>query len=191
MRYVVDASRSRVWVEARSSLHPIRSESDGLEGWLEAAPDGTVSAGEVALPVERLSSGNPLYDREMRRRVDSRRYPTITGRLTSMEPAGQDGRCRVSGEVMFRGVCHEYQDEMRVRRDGTGIELEGERSFDVRDFGMDPPKILTLRVYPDVSVRVRIVATGDRSETGEGPPGDRRGAASLRGTAGTDEGKGD
>jgi polyisoprenoid-binding protein YceI len=159
---VVDPSRSRVWIDARSSLHPIHSESDGLEGWVEAGDDGApVTAGEVALPVEALSSGNPLYDREMRRRAEARRYPTITGRLTAIEPTGRDGRYRVSGEVTFRGVSRPYEDEMDVRRDGTTIELEGERAFDIRDFGMDPPKILTLRVYPDVSVRVRIVASGD------------------------------
>jgi polyisoprenoid-binding protein YceI len=151
-----------VWIDARSSLHPIHSETDGLEGWVEAGADGApVTAGEVALPVEALSSGNALYDREMRRRADSRRFPTITGRLTSMEPTGQDGRYRVSGEVTFRGVCRPYEDEMKVRRDGTTIELEGERAFDIREFGMEPPKILTLRVYPDVSVRVRIVASDD------------------------------
>ena len=30
--------------------------------------------------------------------------------------------------------------------------------FDIRDFGMEPPKILTFRVYPEVEVSVDIVA---------------------------------
>jgi hypothetical protein len=36
--------------------------------------------------------------------------------------------------------------------------LEGESTFDVRDFGMEPPKILMLRVHPEVNVRVQIFA---------------------------------
>ena len=39
--------------------------------------------------------------------------------------------------------------------DGTVI-LAGEKTFDVRDFGMEPPRILLLRVEPHVSVKVAI-----------------------------------
>ena len=79
-------------VDGALDLHPIHSETDGLEGWFEADVLGggrinpTVDPrGHLELPVERLSSGNPLYDREMRRRVDARRHPTIAGDLTAME----------------------------------------------------------------------------------------------------------
>jgi hypothetical protein len=36
--------------------------------------------------------------------------------------------------------------------------VEGEQVFDVRAFNLEPPKILLLRVHPDVTVRVRVVA---------------------------------
>ena len=42
--------------------------------------------------------------------------------------------------------------------DGTMVVLAGERTFDVRDFGMEPPRILMLKVEPDVTVEVAIVA---------------------------------
>ena len=35
-RYTIDPQRSRVWIDAKSSLHPIHSESGGLEGFFEA-----------------------------------------------------------------------------------------------------------------------------------------------------------
>ena len=39
------------------------------------------------------------------------------------------------------------------------VELSrGQSSFDIRDFGMEPPRILMLRVQPEVTVRVEIVA---------------------------------
>jgi hypothetical protein len=38
------------------------------------------------------------------------------------------------------------------------LRLEGRSTFDIRDFGMDPPRILMLRVHPEVAVRVEIVA---------------------------------
>jgi polyisoprenoid-binding protein YceI len=79
--------------------------------------------------------------------------------LLEMEPTGTDGRYRVRGAVTFRGVTREHTDELTVHpiEDG-GVRLEGRSSFDVRDFGMDPPRILMLRVEPQVDVRVDIVA---------------------------------
>ena len=32
----IDPNRSKVWIEARSSMHPIHGEADGLEGSIEA-----------------------------------------------------------------------------------------------------------------------------------------------------------
>ncbi len=62
-----------------------------------------------------------------------------------------------------------------VVRDDGSLRLEGERVFDIREFGMQPPKILMLRVYPEVSVRVSIEATkrddsGTTAAERRGPP---------------------
>jgi polyisoprenoid-binding protein YceI len=73
--------------------------------------------------------------------------------------AGDDGTLAVTGDIPFRGVTLRYEQPMRARRlDDTTIELTGEATFDVRDFGMEPPRILMLRVEPEVTVRVEIVA---------------------------------
>jgi polyisoprenoid-binding protein YceI len=165
-RFAFDPARSRVSIDAQSSLHPIHSETTGLQGWFEAdlLGGGRVNPavpprGELELPVDELSSGNPLYDREMRRRIDARRFRSITGRLTLMKEGAGEHSYTVGGDIEFRGVTRSYEDEMTlVALDDDTIQLEGERTFDIRDFGMDPPKILTLRVYPEVKVRVVIVA---------------------------------
>ena len=34
-RYRIDPKRSHVWIDARSNVHPIHTEADGLDGWLE------------------------------------------------------------------------------------------------------------------------------------------------------------
>lgn len=165
-RYRIVPERSRVWIDARSSLHPIHSTTDGLEGFIElAAEDGgevdltTQPTGSLSLPVARLTSGNGFEDRELHRRVDIRRYPRIDGVLTHMERVAGDGRYRVSGELEFRGVSRRCEDEMSIEVvDDRTLRLEGQSSFDIRDFGMEPPRILMLRVEPDVTVRVEIIA---------------------------------
>jgi polyisoprenoid-binding protein YceI len=162
----IQPGRSRVWIEARSSLHPIHGEASGLEGTVEAdVTDGHVEIGStpnisVELPVEQLKSGKALEDKEMLRRVDARRFPTIRGEVREMQ-ATSDGRYQVRGDLTFHGITRPVEGELSVKADGSSIVLEGEQTFDIRDFGVDPPKILMLKVHPDVTVRVRAVAEKD------------------------------
>ena len=167
VRYRLDPDRSRVWIEATSSLHPIRSETLGVEGSFEAemSDDGRINPSvatraRIELPVRNLSSGNPLLDREMQRRIAARTYPHISGVLTAMKQVGDDRRYLVTGDVTFRGVTKAVEDAMHVTApDDRTLLLEGQHVFDIRDFGMDPPRILTLRVHPEVTVRVALLAT--------------------------------
>jgi len=168
-RYRIVPTRSRVWIEARSTLHPIHTEAAGLEGWLELdAADGTINVdqttgGHLEFPVDNLKSGNPLEDRELRRRIDARRYPTIAGDLKAMKTSDDPARYMVHGDLTFRGVTRTYEDEMVIEAvDTRTLELSGQSRFDVRDFGMEPPRILMLKVHPEVDVRVEIVAEEDR-----------------------------
>ena len=160
---MIDPSRSRVWIDARSNVHPIHSSASGLEGFIEFDTDraGEVGAhptGSLSFPVRSLSSGNPLERRELQKRIDARRHPTIDGVLTSMEPL-DDNRLRVRGDLTFRGVTQGVEGELTLSSlDERTIQLEGASTFNIRDFGMEPPRVLMLRVEPEVKVRVELVA---------------------------------
>jgi len=163
-RFTIVPDRSTVWIDASSSLHPIHTRTDGLEGYVELEPgthgqvDLTVKPkGHLSLPVERLRSGNILEERELRRRIDARHFPSIDGELTDMQPTDHEGRYVVRGAVTFRGVTKEHEDEMFISFDDDTVTLVGTSSFDVREFGMHPPRILLVSVEPEVTVRVEIV----------------------------------
>lgn len=154
-----------MWIDARSNVHPIHTETEGLEGWLDLdITDGKINVdqtllGHLEFPVENLKSGNAFEDRELRRRIDARRYPSISGDLKSMKDTDTAGSYIVAGDVTFRGVTHTYEDTMTVAiADDRTVTLAGQSTFDIRDFGMEPPRILMLKVQPEVTVRVEIVA---------------------------------
>ena len=44
-----------------------------------------------------------------------------------------------------------------TQTDDRTVTLAGQSTFDIRDFGMEPPRILMLRVLPGVDVRVEVV----------------------------------
>jgi len=167
-RYTFDSVRSCVWVSGRSSLHPINTETRGITGWFEASTrdDGSLDldlpvSGELELAVERLTSGNQLYDRELRRRIDARRYPTIAGRVSKIEAAGAHPRYVVTGDIEFHGKTRTFEHEMHIEVHEEAVVLKGDDVFDIRQFGMKPPSMLMVRVYPEISVRIELHGTRD------------------------------
>ena len=50
-----------------------------------------------------------------------------------------------------------------MRLEGRRLVLEGEHTFDMRDFDVNPPGFLTLKLDPGVTVQARIVA--DREDS--------------------------
>lgn len=162
-RYTLDSVRSCIWVSARSSLHPINTETRGVTGWFEAATrvDGTLDldepvGGELSLAVEKLTSGNQLYDRELRRRVDARRYPSIGGALTRISATDGHPHYVVTGDIAFHGKTLTFEHAMDIDFGPGTVVLSGEDTFDIRQFGMKPPSMLMVRVYPEVHVRVEL-----------------------------------
>jgi polyisoprenoid-binding protein YceI len=165
-RYRILPERSYVWIDGRSNVHPISVATDGLEGHVEltllASGEVDVTApvtGRLSLSVDRLSSGNRVEDMELQRRIDARRFPTLEGVLRKVGPAGDRGDYRVGGDVVFRGVSRHHEDLMEITSvDDQTVRLAGRSTFDVRDFGMEPPRLLLLKVEPEVQIRVEIFA---------------------------------
>ncbi len=95
----------------------------------------------------------------MCRRVEARKYPTIIGELVKATVLSQPNRYRLQGDLTFHGITRRLEADVMATLDGQGIlSVEGEYVLDVRGFGITPPRILGLQVYPEVKVRLRVVA---------------------------------
>ena len=164
-RFDVVADRSVLLIEARSTVGPISFGAIGLSGHVEAVvADGRLGtepapAAHLEVPVDRLRSGNSLYDAELLRRIDGVRYPTVAIELTDLLAVGDEDRYRLSGTVTFHGVTREVAGtaSIAVTEEG-GLVVTGEQGFDIRDFDLTSPTVLMLRIYPDVRVRLQLEA---------------------------------
>lgn len=168
-RYAIIPDRSTLAAVASSSVHPIHGGADRLTGWVEAVVvDGAVDTAEpatarVELAAADLHAGNALANREIRKRLEIRRYPAVTAQVRKVGERGADGRYEVHGELSLRGVTHPVRGTATLHEDAGGaLEITGELALDVRDFGLDPPSLFGLRVHPDVAVTVRLHATPEQ-----------------------------
>ncbi len=191
MRFRIAPERSRVEIHGSTNLHPVRAEADGPQGWIDAAiAEGRVDVSSqprahVEFAVDRLRSGNTMFERELQRRVDARRYPTIVGELRMTRETRTPGRYAVEGDLTFHGVTRTVGGEVTVAVLGDrGLRVEGEHVFDIRDFGLDPPKVLMLRAMPEVTARIAVEADPDGAGDGR-TSGGRRRRRSDRRTGGT------
>lgn len=158
------AGRSSLETEVRSSIHPIHAKSNELTGVIEGDFDDTgrpqldaPHRGRVRVTVESIRSGSRLNDMEMQRRAEVGRYPTITFEIGGVMSAG-DGQYRGSITVTAHGRTRTVQNDFAMKVDGKRLTAIGQHTFDMRDFGMQPPRIFSLRVSPEVRVKVRLEA---------------------------------
>jgi len=168
--YHLVPDRSVVLIEVRSTVGPLSFGAIGITGSVRAAVvDGALCtnpapSGSLEINVSGLSSGNSLYDAELLRRIDARRFPTATVELRNCAPSAPCTRYRLEGELTFHGVTRPAQGTVNLEVLPTGrLTVTGEQVFDIRDFAISSPTVLMLRIYPDVRVRLHAEAECDRA----------------------------
>lgn len=159
--------QSTVRIDGSSSVHAIHAESAGLTGEIDVTltsrglKAGSVVSGWVEIEVARLRASNPLVEAETKRRIDAKRFPTIRGTLTAA-PVGTSTTALASGEVgtiTFRGITAPVEGELVIEREGDTLHLTGSQRFDIRNWDLQPPKILLLKVSPMITVTIDAYAT--------------------------------
>jgi len=167
-RFELVPERSAVLIEARSTVGPISFGALGITGWVEAdVAGGDVAAGQTPaawaqIPVTGLRSGNRLYDAELLRRIDAPRFPYVVLDLDDCTPVGVGGRFRLRGAATLHGVTRPLEGTVVAHlTDDGALVVSGEQAVDIRDFAIDSPTVLMLRIYPDVTVRLQLEARWD------------------------------
>jgi polyisoprenoid-binding protein YceI len=167
----LDPERSAVLIDVRSTVGPLSFGTLGVTGSFQAAiADGVLHpdfapTGRITIDVTGLNSGNRLYDAELLRRIDARRYPTASLELRRCDASGPGNRYRLAGELTFHGVTRHAEgtvsvDALSHRR----LVVTGEQVFDIRDFAIPSPTMLMLRIFPDVRVRLHVEAELEEAE---------------------------
>jgi polyisoprenoid-binding protein YceI len=168
--WTVDPERTTVTIDGKSSLHAIHGtvRPGSVTGTVEATlADGLVDtgapvSGTIAFPMEALSFGNAMYDRELPKRMETTRYPEVSLALDKVQPV-EPGTHQVTLTLGLHGTSVAFDETVRteVTDDGTTLTVSGQHRFDVRQFGVEPPRMLGMKVHPEFTVSVKVVAHRD------------------------------
>jgi PadR family transcriptional regulator PadR len=172
----LDPERSAVIIDVRSTVGPLSFGTKGVSGSIQAAlVDGVLRTditptGRLTIDVTMLNSGNRLYDAELLRRIDARRFPTASVELRECAPSGPGLRYRLAGELTFHGVTRAAEGTVCVESlSDRRLVVTGEQVFDIRDFAVSSPTMLMLRIYPDIRVRLHAEAVLVEASARESP----------------------
>jgi hypothetical protein len=162
---VIDAE-SRIEISRKSSLHPVTGQfrPGHLSGSLaiggdggDAPAPGAAPQGHLELPITALSFGSALYGRELPKRVEASRYP-------DSDTAPRQRRTRRRPDLADLAQPDRARRHQTLPRDGDrdpgpgrSITVSGRHHFDVREFGIQPPGMLGMKVHPDFEVTVHAV----------------------------------
>ncbi len=149
---------------AQSSAGPITFGTMTSEGGAEFAMSGVDLESAVPIsafmriPVLSLESGNRLYDSELQRRLDHRRFPAITVEMRTASAQG-GGRFVAEGDLTICGTTRRLTGYLDLAMpDENTLIATGSEDVDMRDFDIDLPSILAFKIYPDVNVQFRLTA---------------------------------
>jgi hypothetical protein len=162
--YAVSAE-SYLEIRAHSTLpNPIRGRATGVTGTIVANVENGVlvldpmPSMRVTIPINKLVSGNEFQDREVRKLISTPQSPNIVAELRHAAPGNRPGVYVMQGAITMKGSRQEYEAEVAIGVMGNRITFDGAQKMDIRKFGIQPPRILTIQIYPDFDVTMHLVA---------------------------------
>ena len=102
---------------------------------------------QLTFPVDAIDCGDADMNHHLRHALKASRYPTITFGLPDSEVARALAAgpvpVRVRGQLTIAGETRPIQTDVTVRRaPGQGLQVQGEQSLRMTDFGVKPPVLM-------------------------------------------------
>jgi len=164
--YSIDPGRSKIEVQARSSIHDTTAVWPKLTGTVEADAATLVESGataRVAADMTDFDAGDFLKNRKLRKDMELERFPEATFELTRLVGVTDKGDHQF--DAVAEGTLRWHGREVAVRATGGGrvgddrIEAVARFELDVRAVGVKAPRFLMFKVEDVVAVTVTLSAT--------------------------------
>jgi polyisoprenoid-binding protein YceI len=166
-RWTTVAGKSQVSFDASFPLGDFvgRAEDVAGEFWGDPTDLRLGVTGALRVKATALRTGVDGRDRDMWRAISAERYPEIRFTVQRVDPSFPSATDRsdvlltISGLMQVHGVERAMVFPGRVRFRDDRLWVRGETRLNMRDFGIDPPRRLFLRVADSVLVSFDLLLT--------------------------------
>lgn len=154
-------SSSKLSVSGTSSLHDWECKVENQNGSLTAViENGKITAIKdfrFQFKAKALKSGKGGMDKKMYTALKEEDYPEISYRYDAVQI---DGNWAVFiGQMSLAGVTKRIKTPVKVSFKNGELTLDGEKSFDLSTFDIDPPKAIfgTIKTGEEVTIHYHMV----------------------------------
>jgi len=110
----------------------------------------TTLKGKVSVSLASLLSDNSKRDSHMQEVLESNKFPNAAYYITSVESA--NGKYKINGMLDLHNVKKNITFSAEIVNDGNNVNLKIHGSFLMSEFGIEPPKLLFLKVRDKVDI---------------------------------------
>jgi polyisoprenoid-binding protein YceI len=162
VRYAIDSERSQITALATSNVHDTTCRLSRVSGWVEADSENLLRArAHIDVDMRVVDAGDFLKNAKLKKDLDLDRYPQASFDIDKSESTSRDGgtlMAVVRGTLRWRNREKVIQAKARGTLSPERLEATAEFSFDMRDFDLEPPRVLMFKIEPLIAVKVRLLA---------------------------------
>lgn len=128
--------RGALSFDARASLGDFTGRTDSVSGWMSGG-DVRVVRGCVAAPVASLVTGNDHRDRDLRKSMETDRFPRMWFALAQTVPAAplpDSQQVALIGDFTIHGVTRRDTLASVIMRTGDSLHLRSDFPLNVKDY---------------------------------------------------------
>jgi polyisoprenoid-binding protein YceI len=141
---------------ATSSLHDFEGNVPSVTFAIESGPGGAWD-GDVEVPVAAMDTDIDRRDQNLRAMLDAAQYPQIRGRFRDLEPE----QVHASGVLPFLLRIRDVERPVQAtlsnwQQDDRTARFDAEFDVSLRNFALEAPRVLFVRVGDRVHVTVHV-----------------------------------
>lgn len=166
-QFKLDNSKSNLSVFGTSSLHDWEEVAEEQSGSIQLVTEGglTIANLDVSVVAESLKSGKSGMDKNTYKALKTNKYKSITFNLVTSKKVIDLGnsmyQVTVSGKLSVAGTTKTTDLSFKMKVSGNTVTLEGEKTFNMTDYGIEPPTALfgTITTGDEITIKFKTILT--------------------------------
>lgn len=147
-QFNLNNSKSDMTILGTSSLHDWHEVVEEHSGSIELTAEGEmeISKLNISIVAESIKSDKSAMDKNTYKALKTEKYKTITFKMIDSKKVTSLGnsvyQVTISGKLCITGVTKTIDLTFKMKVDSGVVTLKGEESFNMTDYGIEPPKAL-------------------------------------------------